>query len=178
MITKKNKLGISLMIGYILLISFGLVISPLVYQVLKTYIPKQSLNCDEGVSISLNGLYCYSPHPGNYTLNMNIKNNGRFNISGYFIHAKKNSSQKLATLDISNFLNSGSPNQTNISNSIVFSPNPLAPTKSLLAVFNNLQKIYSVTVIPFRYQKYKVRNNKETFVVCENAKITSKVNCR
>lgn len=173
---KKNKFGVSLMIGYILLISFGLVLSLLVYQVLKTYIPKQSLECDEGVSISLNSISC-SPGSTGYTILMNIKNNGRFNISGYFIHARTSASQKLATSDISKFISSGSPDQANVSDAIVFSPFPLAPSQSEPVAFNHLKKIYSITVIPSRYQKYGVRNNKETFVVCKNAKITRDINC-
>jgi len=45
---KKNKRGVSIVIGYVLLIAISIVISILVYQALKTYVPKEALECSDG----------------------------------------------------------------------------------------------------------------------------------
>ncbi|MEK6738241.1 MAG: hypothetical protein AABY74_06215, partial [Planctomycetota bacterium] len=54
--------------------------SILVYQFLKTYIPKDSPTCPEGTSILIKEAPCVSN-----TLTLTLKNNGRFSLDGYFI---------------------------------------------------------------------------------------------
>ena len=48
-----KKKGVSAIVGYVLLISFGVVMSVIVYSYLKTYTPKDALTCPDGVSIFL-----------------------------------------------------------------------------------------------------------------------------
>ena len=48
---KLNKKGVSVIIGYVLLIAFAILISAGVYAWLKTYVPREPLNCPDGVSI-------------------------------------------------------------------------------------------------------------------------------
>ena len=56
----KNKKGLSVMIGYVLLVTFAIIISAIVYQQIKTYLPTEDKVCPEGVS-----LFCHqSSGPG------------------------------------------------------------------------------------------------------------------
>ena len=51
LIKAAHKKGVSVMIGYVLLISFAVVMAGLVYHWAKTYIPREEVKCQEGVSI-------------------------------------------------------------------------------------------------------------------------------
>ena len=114
----KNRSGISTTIEYVLFISLAITISLIVYVWLKSYIPKDALECSDGVSILLQN-YDYNCVANRLTLN--LKNNGRFNIDGYYIKATNSSTQTLATKDLAkyssprgtgnNFVNYISPNQ-------------------------------------------------------------------
>src|SRR3989338_6029523 len=99
---KKNKKGISIIIGYVLLISVAIVIGGVTYQWLKSYVPKDSVECPEGVSMYLEKAFC-----NNNQLKITLKNNGRFDIEGYFVHASNNSLQEIATIDLSKYLIGG-----------------------------------------------------------------------
>ena len=79
---KKTKRGVSIMIGYILLITFVIAISIFVYQWLKTYVPKEGLECPDGVSIYISKANI-NPNEGKLTLT--LKNTGRFDINGVFV---------------------------------------------------------------------------------------------
>ncbi|MEK6842805.1 MAG: hypothetical protein AABX84_03230, partial [Nanoarchaeota archaeon] len=94
----KNKLGISVMIGYILLISMAIMMSIIVYQWVKTYVPQKSIECEDGVSLFVQS---YNNDCDNERLDLTLKNNGRFDIAGYFIHATTSPTQELAVIDIS-----------------------------------------------------------------------------
>ena len=72
MISKKNRKGISVMIGYILLIAIAIVISVVVYQWLKTYIPTEPLKCSDGVSVFVED-YTYNCTTNQF--NFTLKNN-------------------------------------------------------------------------------------------------------
>src|SRR3989344_8392030 len=76
-----SKKGLSVMIGYILLISMAITMSAIVYQWVKTYVPQDSIECKDGVSLFVQG---YNYDCGADTLNLNLKNNGRFDLAGYF----------------------------------------------------------------------------------------------
>ena len=47
----KNKKGVNNVIGYILLVSMAVVISILVFQWLKSYIPTDEVACPDGISL-------------------------------------------------------------------------------------------------------------------------------
>jgi len=80
-----NKRGISEIVGYVLLISISFALAGMVFTWLRFYVtPGEELSCDEGVSISIRG-YNYSCGVNPKTLNITLKNDGRFNIAGYII---------------------------------------------------------------------------------------------
>ncbi|MDD5012553.1 MAG: hypothetical protein PHQ66_02840 [Candidatus Nanoarchaeia archaeon] len=181
----RDKRGLSLVIGYILLIAISVVMSVIVYQWLRTYVPTESVECDEGVSIFINDV-SYDCTAGN--LEVTTRNNGKFSVNGYFIRASNNS-EGLATIDLSlNILGGyggsiyGNTNSISFSNETCVSDceNSLTPTvssnvKSL--TFNvssyggNLVKI---EIIPTRIQEI---DNKKRLVSCGGAKIEETLVC-
>jgi hypothetical protein len=167
----KNKKGISIMIGYVLLVVSAIVISTIVYQWVKTYVPKESIECPEGVSLFISDV--------NYQLNeesleLTLNNNGRFNIAGYFIHvSNKSDSKNIATIDLSKYTSSGEGGVVFFGvqkNS--FGPNDNPKTHSFDLSGSGIGEIYSVSIIPIRYQE---EEGKKRFVSCGNAKIDEKI---
>jgi len=163
-----SKKAISIMIGYVLLITFAIIISAIVYQWIKTYVPREALDCPDGVSIFVDEITCQAG-----ILNLTLKNNGRFSIAGYFIHATNTSEQELATIDLSKYISGGGSSR---SNSVIFTwnENSMDPNEERKSIFYLLTNINSVEIIPVRFQ---VQDNKKRFVSCGNAKIKEIVNC-
>jgi hypothetical protein len=172
-----DKRGISIMIGYILLITSAVVMSAIVYQWMKSYVPKDTIDCPDGVSIFITESSCIENIADNtYELRINIRNNGRFDIGGYFIHATDNETQELATIDLSENLLFGKVSR----GAVVFIPgtnkveNYLNPSDEIERVFNSSSKLYSIELIPIRYQ---VQENKKQLVSCGRAKIIENIDC-
>jgi len=154
------------MIGYILLITTAIIISSIVYQWARTYIPTDPTECPDGVSISVKESR-YDCE--NKELNLTLRNNGRFNIGGYLIHATTSPNQILASEELSQYtgLKIGA---------VIFIPfgNPMKPNNEIKNVFNlnntNFSQIYSVEIIPIIHQD-------ETRVNCADARIKEKLSC-
>lgn len=168
----KNKKGVSVVIGYILLIAFGVIMSLIVYNYLKTYIPKDTLSCPNEVSIFIKELKCNSS-TGN--LSLELKNNGNFNLEGYFIYGTTSATQELAVQDLSIFLknNAGS---IKLGNSVAFSTakNSFSPNEEVFNNFTLDYPIYSIEIIPTRFQG---QGTKENLISCSDARIKQKLNC-
>ena len=167
----KNKKGVSTIIGYVLLITFGIIMSIIVYSYLKSYVPKEALQCPDGVSVFLKEYNCNST-----VVNVTLKNNGRFNFAGYYIHATTSPTQELATLDLAaNFSNESG--QYLFGNSIIFSlgdVNVMKPNIEQTTHFALDQNIYSLEIIPVRFQEVE---NQNRFISCGNAKIKETLTC-
>ena len=174
-----DKRGISIMIGYILLITSAIAMSAIVYQWMKGYVPKDAIDCPEGVSLFITKLNCTDDLAGNYDVKLTLRNNGRFDVGGYFVHATDSAEQTLATLDLTENLITGG----NVENKAVFfkpltegTENEFKPDDpERLSTFSVPEKIYSVEILPFRWQ---VEENKKRLVSCGNAKIFEKVTCK
>jgi hypothetical protein len=173
-----NKKGISIMIGYILLITSAVVMSAIVYQFLKSYVPKDTIDCPDGVSLYVVDSNCTLKSGNTYELRLQIRNNGRFDVGGYFIHATDSPDQELAAIDLSpNLLYGGKVSN----NAVVFITqttqevsNFLNPNDEITGVFNTTKKLYSIELIPIRYQ---VEDNKKQLVSCGKAKIIENLKC-
>ncbi|MFH1325153.1 MAG: hypothetical protein ABIH49_00085 [archaeon] len=164
---RKDKRGISIMIGYVLLISISIVLSIIVYQWIKTYVPTEPVKCADGVSISVSDISCV----GN-ELSITIKNNGRFGVAGYFIYGADDSEQETASIDLSPYTPFGEDK-----GSVIYlgGENSLSPgLESEPDVFDvsSIGTIYFVEITPNRYETH---NNRERFVVCGEAKIKQTV---
>ncbi len=172
-----NKKGVSVIIGYVLLVVFAIIISAVVYSWLKTYIPGQTIECSDGVSILIKeakfDLF-------DSRLNLTLVNNGRFNIAGYIIDAKNSSEEELATIDLTAYLNEnyGGISGINYAGAILFSiidsedlNNPFEPGRETSHIFDIPEEIGEpeyIRIIPIRFEEIK---GKLRFVVCGGARV-------
>ena len=171
---KSSKKGISVIIGYVLLVSFGIVIGVIVYQWMKTYVPQDDLNCPDGTSIFIKDYTCSSD-----ILSITFKNNGKFSVGGYFIYATDNPNEKLATINISEY--NVDPNRKKIPDIIKFTAltprNALIPNMEEEHEYNITEmngNIYSIEIVPVRWQQ---KNNKNILVSCKDIKIREVIEC-
>jgi hypothetical protein len=173
----KNKRGLSEVISYILLIAISIAMSVAVYSWLKTYVPTESVNCDDGTSIFIKNI---SYDCSGKTLTLTVQNNGKFGIDGYFIHVSNNPSpDALATVDISGKITNGGiifGNSIKFSNSMENSLSPEELHNVIVSTFNvqSFGAIYRVELIPFRMQDI---DNKKRVVSCSDAKVTETLTC-
>ena len=54
----KDKRGISVMVGYVLLVTFAIIISVIVYNWMQSYVPQEDLECEDGVSLIIQKYNC------------------------------------------------------------------------------------------------------------------------
>jgi len=174
-IVRRNKKAVSPMIGYILLISAAIFMSVIVYAWLKTYVPRAALECPETTSIFIESYTCIP----NNQLNITIRNNGNFNVAGYFIRLANVSGQELATVDLSRRLQSEFGG-INISNSVLFSEenpgNSFTPNDEITNVFDitGTGTIYFIELTPIRVEEI---DNRDRTASCGNAKIKEEISC-
>ena len=176
---KKNKKGLSEVISYILLIAVSIAMSIAVYQWLKTYVPTESVTCNDGTSIFIKTIsYQCSVNPK--LLTVTVENNGKFGIDGYFIHASNNPDPNaLATVDISGKVTKGGiifGNSIEFSNTVENSLSPEEEHNIQISSFNvqSFGTLYKLEIIPFRMQ---VVDNKKRIVSCSDAKVEETLTC-
>lgn len=175
----KNKKGVSIMVGYVLLVVFAIILSLIAYQWIKTYVPSDSLQCpDSGVSVSIKALY-YDCEGGNNNLYLNVKNSGRFSILGYFAHAANVSGQEVATIDLSQYFNETLSGGQRFGNSIAFisaEENLFKPGDEKVAIFNltDVGVLTSIQITPTRMQEV---DNKNRFISCGNEIVKQDIYC-
>lgn len=172
----KSKKGVSIIIGYVLLVTFAIVIGLIVFQWMKSYVPKEDLLCPDGVSIFIKNYACSSN-----ILTINLKNNGKFDVGGYFIYATDSPNEELATIDLSK-------NNTDVSSRIkplgikfgriaqIIAGNTFEPDEEEIEIYNltGISNLFSIEIIPLRWQKEKNRN---VIVSCKDAKISEIIKC-
>lgn len=175
---KMHKKGVSVMIGYIILVSIALVMASIIYYWIRNYVPVAPLECPDGSSIFIKSVKynCSSE-----LINISLKNNGRFNLGGYFIHASNVSEQELAVLDLTQyFLDSEPPGDgIKLNSGIKFhssGENTVPPNNQVTHFFNLSGSgiIYSLEITPFRYQ---TEGSKTRLVSCSNARVKYKIVC-
>ena len=168
-----DKKGLSIMIGYVLLVAIAIIMSMVVYQFIKTYVPRDALACPESTSILIKETQY------DCTLNkldVTIKNNGRFDVAGYFIHATTSADQELATQDLSDKILEGGETHAG---SVWFTStgdNILIPGNKKTSKFDltDVGTIYKIELIPVRHQE---EEGKTRFVSCSNAKVEEILTC-
>jgi hypothetical protein len=74
---RKDRKGVSLMMGYVLLIVIAIVIAVLVYIFLQLYLPKDRAECRQGITITIDDLEC---DIANNKLNIQMTNRGLFTV--------------------------------------------------------------------------------------------------
>jgi len=166
--TKLSKKGVSVMIGYILLVTLAVIMGGIIYTWMKSYVPQDKLECPQGTSISI-ASYDYNCSDED-AINLTIKNNGRFDIAGYFIRASDQQDQVIANVDISQYLlDTGGAYK--FQNSIVLSlgnDNSFTPGLETINKYDltasSLGDIKLIEVVPVRWQKDS--GNKLRYVSC------------
>jgi hypothetical protein len=200
---KKNRKGISEMVGYILLITIGIAMSIIVFTWLKGYVPSEAVECSEGVSVFIKS-YTYDCTPNAEKLTIELKNNGRFSLSGYLIHATTAEGQELATQDLSGFYDKDGdgltetqevaaglpPNERAVLNGEIkfssdnptgnsFPPSseetPLGSVKTHIFDLSTATfQVYSIEIVPTRYE---IINGKDRLATCTKAKVKQDIRC-
>ena len=170
----KNRRGLSAIIGYVLLVTFGLIMAVIAYSYLKTYVPKDLAECPDGTSIFVKDYDC-----SDGVLTILLKNSGRFNYAGYYIHAANNTSQKVATINLAEgFINSSDPDARVIQKSyILFSlsdENKMVPKKEITHQFNLDNDIEILEITPVRFQE---EGATKRFVSCSSSKTREEIVC-
>ncbi len=77
---RRNKKGISEILGYVLLILVAVGIAGAVFSFLRASIPKEKVECPDGISLIVKEFKC----AGNY-LNITLENRGLFSADGALI---------------------------------------------------------------------------------------------
>jgi len=174
---KMKKKGVSVIIGYILLVAFAIVLAVIVYNLLKTYQAKAPIECPEGVSLLISSVSC-NENNGIYSVELGLKNNGRFNIDGYFVKVSQDSDLQIDTTDISNYIDVGG---IPINGYVAFEGgDPLEISETVVNIFEwntvsaPLGEIYSITLMPIRYT---VIENKVQMASCTLAQVREEIIC-
>lgn len=174
----RNRRGISVIVGYVLLVSITIIMATIVFAWLKTYVPTESTKCPDGVSVLIKD-YVYDCKN---SLNLTIKNNGRFSIAGYFIHAINSSEQELATIDLSPYLDE-SFGGFKLNSWVKFHQtreNTLEPEHQKNQTFNlpdgatEFGAIKKVEIIAAMYQ---TENGKQRFLTCTSSRVRQEFAC-
>lgn len=168
------------MIGYILLISLGIVMAVMVYSYIKTYVPSDVLECPSGTSLMLKDSSCINGSQ----INLSIKNNGKFNIEGVMILATTSPDQEIATTDLTKYLNKNLGDGPDAINSvgayIIFSMDGTEKMKAndeLFYVFDlneSVPALYDIEIIPIRYQN---EDGTRRHTVCGEGKAKEALYC-
>jgi len=165
----KNKKGISVMIGYILLISFAVILGSVIYTWVKAYVPNQGLECPEGVSLFVKD----AQYDCSTSLVLTLKNNGRFNFAGYFIHSTDEEDQEIATIDISEYAYVGIQPMSGVVLFDSIPANTLEPGQEIIDSFTLPgTTYYSIEIIPIRFQE-----DRNKIASCGNARVKYDFTC-
>jgi len=168
------------MIGYVILITLAVVMGGIVYTWMKSYVPPEieEGECDEGVSLFIPDSSCdIYEDEGSLQLHLTIKNNGRFNIGGYFIYAANETDQEIATIDLSRGIISG---QAHLNPGVKFAggKNSFLPTNKAehLFIFDNpeFNNLTSIELVPIRWQ---TQDENEKVIACSSARIRESITC-
>jgi len=168
----KNKKAVSLMLSYVILISIVIGLSVGVYAWLKTMsVSPEAVDCSEGTSVILEDYTC---HPDGY-IELNLKNNGRFNVTGIILSVGDNPQQVPITYLI--------PQITGgvIEGHYQF-PTPLKPGQNAIAVFTNKeydvnrveQEINFQNIEVIQIQPFIIQNSKR--INCQQSVIKQEIN--
>src|SRR3989344_4722397 len=172
-LSKKDKKGDSILIGYILLIVLAVTIVATIYPTLKKLIPKDEIKCPEGVSVTVESYSCESPPESGNDFSITIKNSGRFSIAGVYIRGA-GAEEEIATYNLfeSKTGLGGQPLEYWPENAIdnsVASEASISFTDSNSLDYTGLAKdLKMVEILPFRIEN---QDGKNRFILCTDARI-------
>lgn len=162
----KNKKALSEMVSYVLIIVIAIGLSVGVYAWLKGYLPSQNPKekCNSDVALIIEDYNC--------TININkltikVKNQGLFNVEGFFIRASNITNETInpvtplnCTSDLAPFCRN--PGQYDF----ITSPLKSQETKTITFLYNNAEPLKRIQIQP--YTKPTKPNQKKSLLLCEN----------
>lgn len=179
-----NKKGASVIIGYVLLVTLGLVMSGIAYNYLKTYVPQEIIDCPADASLFIQEWDCNGD-----ILNITIKNNGKFNLDGFFIHSADNAKDEIATDNLIYIFDGDSSDNALVQDSLKYirismgKPNYLKPGKTNSYWFDfgitpsSGNTIAHSKIIEITPTILKFDNGYSELALCSNAKIRQTIEC-
>lgn len=163
---KISKKGLSVIIGYVLLITFAVIIGTIVYAWMNSYILTDKTECPDEVSLVVRS---YTEDCTKQELELEFQNKGLFNISAFKIRGSTDASKEVATIGFQ-------PIQDKNTDYYIFQK-PLSPDGELqnrtinyyAKVENNINLAF-VEITPYVFENGKS-------YICANAKIKQKLEC-
>ncbi|PIN89573.1 hypothetical protein COU60_03105 [Candidatus Pacearchaeota archaeon CG10_big_fil_rev_8_21_14_0_10_34_76] len=76
----KDKMGVSIMVGYVLLIVMAIGMAGIVYSYLKFYVPSDRAECPEDVNLAIAEASCIGG-----ILSISLENRGLFSVDGAYV---------------------------------------------------------------------------------------------
>ncbi|VVB78074.1 Uncharacterised protein [uncultured archaeon] len=168
-----NKLGVSEIVSYVLLISIAMGISVGVYSWMRAYaVNPNSVDCKEGTSITIQDYSCV-PNCPTCSIRLTIRNNGRFNISGVIVVVGNNSKRE-PEYYLKLYDNSPTRDKWSLQGGYSFFSDPLKPEAEQTIEFSNnytdslglikgLKKIEIIQVKPF------IIDEKNNRIICQSS---------
>jgi hypothetical protein len=175
---KKSKKGLSLIVEYVLLITLSVALSIIVYKLLKTYVPQGDLNCPDGTSLLIED---YSYDCNSKILTLNMLNNGKFDIGGYFIYGtnssvKENGDIELSSLNMEQVSRVG-PLGVKFGSFYDDKKNSLGPNERETEYYNLTKisgQLHLVQITPLRWQ---TQDRDMKIISCKDAVIKKGIDC-
>ena len=176
----RDKKGLSIMIGYVLLIAGAIAMGAVVFMWMKSYVPTDTQECDDGVSILVKEYECITDN-GIINLNITLKNTGRFSIEGFFIRASS-TGDGIADTSLSDKIIKGGIDgggRVFIGTIGGKAKNNFGPTDDekefiFKIPLSEMSDIKFIELIPTRNQKI---NEKNRLLTCTDAKIKEYITC-
>jgi hypothetical protein len=171
-----NRKAISEIISYVLLIAIALGISVAVYTWMSTRVPIVSETCPEDISLQVKSYSCDKSDTERKLLDINLKNNGNFNVDGFYIRTSNN----LSTIPTLLGLECGDCGSESTNAEMFLSQGgrfnfryilgdlPLAPGKDVLVEFKYKDVIKKIQIEPFI-------ESKNSLQICTDATINIEV---
>ncbi len=171
----KNKRAVSLMLSYVLLVIIGIALSIGVYSWLKFVVKGTEgiEKCPEGISLVIQDYNLLD----NKKIELNVKNKGLFNISGYYIKGTDDKNQE-AWFNLKDVM-AGSISSAVDGTYLFLEPLPPNAENSHVFLYEGLDKLEKIELEPFRIQE-KEPLKKKKIVLCEQGVISQEISleCR
>ena len=158
-----NKKGVSLMVGYALLIVIAIALAAIVYPYLKSIgVPIEKVECNPDISLSIENISC---NRAGRSLSFNLLNRGLFNVTGVYIRFAE------AERSIRPQINTGKELYlTGLVNPAPLGPGQETPTRTYPTGNLPSGKSFVLEVQPAIFKK-------SVLVPCSNKIITQSVEC-
>tara|TARA_Y100000310_G_C20565084_1_gene755078 strand:+ start:249 stop:779 length:531 start_codon:yes stop_codon:yes gene_type:complete len=171
----KEKKGVSLMVSYVLLVVIAIGLAILVYYWLLPQInPEEISKCPDDTTLIVLDYSC-DIDSSKDTITLIVKNQGRFNIDGFFIRGTNLTDESIPAAGLSDPNDKDSINGTHY---FIYSGNNLSALKPDLQYektfsYSEIKELKKMQIEPFRIQEYAKGKNR--VVLCDRSTITQNI---